>query len=472
MTTKKKLLIIIPIILLLGAAGTGMSYYKSLVGKKDADISTIPTALAKKGDFEILLNEVGTLDALKSQTVVSKTQGKIIKMVPEGSLVKEGDDIVWLDPSDLEKQIKDMENTLKNSQQDLEKTKESQRLQKYQNDMSVEASRLAVENAKLDYSDATIKLAKNQRLYDAQVIPETTLEDAKLRVLSMKASVEKSELSLSQTEETRKSNLISGQIQLAQSEASLKESNRKMEEYKNDIKDTVIKAPGNGIIIYEMMWRGGDRTKLQEGDQIWERMNIAQIPDLSRMINKTMIDEVDISKVKVGQEVRIKLDALSGVQLKGKITKIATLAVDKGAGDAPFWMRKEASGVKAFEVTTEIDPNNFPLRPGMTSKTQILVEKFSNVVYIPREAVIESGSHKYVFVDNKRGGFERKDVKTGKGDSNFVIITSGLQGNEKIYLRDPSKPLKSSEQDARDKKEKESSDSSSPSMPSPAGPVK
>jgi multidrug resistance efflux pump len=472
MTTKKKLLFIIPVLLLLGAAGTGMSYFKLLMGKKDTSISTIPTAWAKKGDFEILLNEVGTLDALKSQTVVSKTQGKIIKMVPEGSLVKAGDDIVWLDPSDLEKQIKDMENTLKNTQQDLEKTKESQRLQKYQNDMNVEAARLALENAKLDYSDATIKLAKNQRLYDAQVIPETTLEDAKLRVLSMKAAVEKAELNLSQVEETRKSNLISGQIQLAQAEASLKEANRKMSEYKEDMKDTVIKAPGNGIIIYEMMWRGGDRTKLQEGDQIWERMNIAQIPDLSRMINKTMIDEVDISKVKIGQETRIKLDAISGVQLKGKITKIATLAVDKGAGDAPFWMRKEASGVKAFEVTAEIDPNNYPLRPGMTSKTQILVEKFSNVVYIPREAVIESGSHKYVFVDNKRGGFERKEVKTGKGDSNFVIITSGLQGNEKIFLRDPSKPLKSSEQDAREKKERESSNSSSPSLPAPSGPVK
>ncbi len=472
MTLKKKILIGIPVLLLLLVIPIGMTYYKNHIKKKNTETTNIPTALAKKGDFEILLSEVGTLDALKSLTVNSKGQGKIIKLIPEASLVKESQEIVWMDPSDLEKQIKEMEDSLKSTQQDLEKTKETQRLQIYQNDMSVAASKLSLENTKLDYSDATIKLAKNQRLFDAQVIPETTLEDAKLRVLSQKASVEKSELSLSQVEETRKSNLISGQIQLAQAEARLKESNRKMQELKDKLKETVITAPGNGIIIYEMMWRGGDRTKIQEGDQVWPRMSIAQLPDLTRMINKIMVDEIDISKIKVGQDVRIKLDALSGVQLKGKITKIATLAVDKGAGDAPFWMRKEASGVKAFEVVAEIDPNDYPLRPGMTSKTQVLIEKFSNVIYIPREAVITSGSHQYVFVANPRGGFERKEVKTGKGDSNYVIITSGLNGNEKVFLRDPSKPLKSSEQDAREKKEKDSNESSAPSLPSPTVPAK
>ena len=468
----KKSYIWIIIIIVVGFSVSGLGYYLKWFEKKDVSAAGIPTTVAKKGDFEILLSEVGKLDALKSQTVTSKTQGKITKMVPEGTFVKESETIVWLDTSELEKQLSDLETAQKNEEQDLLKTEENQRLQKYQNDMSVEGGKISLENAKLDYSDATIKLAKNQRLYDAQVIPETTLEDAKLRVLSQKASVEKSELSLSQIEETRKSNLISAKIQISQAQSQLREAKRKVDEMKQKIKDSVIIAPGNGIIVYEVMWRGTDRTKIQEGDQVWQQMAVAQLPDLSLMINKFMIDEIDISKVKIGQEIRIKLDALPGAVLSGKISRIATLATDKGAGDAPFWMRREASGVKAFEVTADVQANPHPLRPGMTTKSEVIIERFSNVITIPREGVIEKGAKKFVYLDTPRG-LKEQEVKVGKGDSNYVIVESGLSGNEKIFLRNPTKQLKESTQDAKDKKEKgrDKSSPSSPGMPSvPAGP--
>jgi len=462
----KKVLISLLILVVLVATGGAVTYVMKKKAAKDAKYGMIPTALAKKADFDILISEVGKLDALKSQTVTSQISGKITRMVPEGSLVKAGETIIWLDTADTEKLIKDMEESLISVRQDLEKTKESQRLQKYQNDMSIEAVKLSVENAKLNYTDASTKLAKNQRLFDAEVIPESTLEDSKLSLLSARASVEKAELDMAKTLETNKSNLITSQIQWKQSEANLRESERKLKEAKDKLLKSVITAPGNGIIVYEMMWRGGDRTKIQEGDQVWERMSIAQLPDLSVMINKIMIDEIDISKVKVGQEVRVRLDALPGVLIKGKITTIATLATDKGGADVPVWMRKEASGVKAFEVTSQLDPNDNPLRPGMTSKTDVLIESFKNVVTVPREAVFERGTRKVVYVSYLTG-VKEVEVQTGKGDNNFIIITKGLKGNEKILLRDPTKEIKDTQGESSNKKDNEGS--SSPSIPAPAG---
>src|SRR5271157_1945809 len=115
------------LILILLVAGTGMAIYANWFEKKGLDISTIPTTLAKQGEFDIRISEVGKLDAKKSINVTSNTQGKIVKMVPEGTPVKQGEPIVWLDTSDIEKQIKDGETNLKNAEKDNEKNQEDLR---------------------------------------------------------------------------------------------------------------------------------------------------------------------------------------------------------------------------------------------------------------------------------------------------------------------------------------------------------
>ncbi len=450
------------LILILLAAGTGMAIYANWFEKKGLDISTIPTTLAKQGEFDIRISEVGKLDAKKSINVTSNTQGKIVKMVPEGTPVKQGEPIVWLDTSDIEKQIKDGETNLKNAEKDNEKNQEDLRLKKYQNDMTVEGAKSALESAKLDYSDATVKEAKTQRLVDAQIVPESNLDDAKLRVLSTKTGVEKAQLSLEEAEETRKSNLISSEIQLVQSKAAVDENKRKLDELKGQLKDAVINAPGDGILIYADTYRPTGATKLQEGDQVWQRMNVAQLPDLTQMITKVMVDEIDISRIKMGQDVIVKVDAMPEITLHGKISQIATLAVDKGAGDAPWWMRKEASGVKVFEVTADIDANSYPLKPGMTTKTDVIVERFPSVIYLSREAVFDHGEKKVVYLVGKQTARE-KEVKLGKGDGNFVIVENGLKNGDKVCLRDPTKQIKDT---STEDKETGKQEKTQPAVPS------
>ena len=93
----------------------GMGFYYNWFGKKNIDVSNIANTQAKKGDFAITVSEVGKLYSKFSVYVNSKTSGKIVKLVPEGSQVKKDEPLVWLDTSDLQKQIKDGENALKTS---------------------------------------------------------------------------------------------------------------------------------------------------------------------------------------------------------------------------------------------------------------------------------------------------------------------------------------------------------------------
>ena len=344
---KKKIIIVVTILVLISIVG-GLIYYFGF--RREKGITDIATAVAKRGEFLVVVSEIGKLDAAKSVNVSSNTQGKIVKMVLEGAVVKKGDPVVWLDASDIEKQIKDSEASLKSEEANDQKTEENERLSIYSNDMSVKSAKSQLANAQAELDAERTKLARTQRLFDAQLTPETSLEEAKLTVLGAELGVENAEISLAKAEETRKSGEVSSKLDLQQSKAGVSEAKRKLDQLKDQLKDAVLPAPSDGIVVYSATWRGGTFGKVQEGDQVWPRMNLMTIPDLNKMISIVQVDEVDISRVKTEQEVIIRVDALPDLVLHGTVSRIATLAVDKGAGDAPAWMQKEASGVKAFDV--------------------------------------------------------------------------------------------------------------------------
>lgn len=389
-----------------------------------------------------MVREIGKLDAAKSVNVNPRTQGKIVKMVTEGSTVKKDDPVVWLDATDIEKQIKDYEANLSSTESDDQKTVENARLQTYTNEMSVKSAQSQLANAQAELDAEKTKLARTQRLYDAQLTPETSLEEEKLAVLGAELNLQNAEIALAKAQETQKSAGISSNINLQQSKANVREAKRKLDQLNDQLKDTILTSPSDGIVVYGVTWRGGTFGKVQEGDSIWPRMTIMTIPDLSNMISIEQIDEVDISRVAVGQEAIIRVDALPDVTLHGTVLRIATLAVDKGSGDAPLWMQKEVSGVKAFEVVVQVEPSNisYELRPGMTTKVDIVINRFKDVVTVPSESVFDYKDKKVVYTLGSKIPV-RHEVVLGKSDGNNVIIEKGLNGGERVCLRDPTKEL-------------------------------
>jgi multidrug resistance efflux pump len=410
--------------------------------KREKGITDIASTVAKKGGFLIVVSEVGKLDAAKSVNVSSNTQGKIVKMVTEGTVVKKGDPIVWLDATDIEKQIKDSEANLKSAEADDQKTVENERLEAYSNDMSIKSAKSQLANAQAELDAERTKLARTQRLFEAQLTPETSLEEQKLAVLGAELNLQNAEIALEKAQETKKSGEISSKLDLQKSKANVGESKRRLDQLRDQLKDATLTAPSDGIVVYSQTWRGGSFGKVQEGDQVWPRMTIMTIPDLSKMISIAQVDEVDISRVQVGQEVIIRVDALPDVTLHGTISRIATLAVDKGSGDAPLWMQKEVSGVKAFEIVAAVEPSSstYELRPGMTVKVDMVINRFENVVTVPLESVFEYKDKKVVYTLGSKIPL-RQEVVLGKNDGNQVIIEQGLKGGEKVCLRDPTKEL-------------------------------
>src|SRR5690606_12070834 len=103
---------------------------------------------------------------------------------------------------------------------------------------------------------------------------------------------------------------------------------------------------------------------------------VATLPDLSKMLSKTYVNEVDIRKVKPGQEVEIGFDAFPDKKLKGKVAKVANVGEQRPNSDA-----------KVFEVEIEVFGTDPLLKPGMTTSNKIITKTIENALYIPLECL-------------------------------------------------------------------------------------
>ncbi len=206
-------------------------------------------------------------------------------------------------------------------------------------------------------------------------------------------------------------------IAVQQAQVSLKNAEAGLEHYN-------ITAPISGTVVTREV-KAGDSLGSGSGTS-----SMAVIYDLSALIFTIPLDELDVSKVAVGQPVEVRVDALEGRAFQGTVTRISMAgSTDKGK--------------TAYPVTVKIDAPPRELLPGMNVNASIVVAKADDVLTVPITAV-QFGD--VVFVRNKAGesapredmgapeGFHSVNVETGISDGTNVEIKSGLQEGDEVHL--------------------------------------
>lgn len=199
---------------------------------------------------------------------------------------------------------------------------------------------------------------------------------------------------------------------------SVKDAQLSLENQYETLEDYTIKSPIKGTVI---------EKKKKAGDTIDSNAELCTIYDLSYLKMTMNIDELDISKVKVGQEVTVTADAVQGQTFKGKVTKINM------AGTT-------TNGVTTYPVEVQIEDTE-GLLPGMNVSTEIIVNQVEDVVAIPVGAVVR-GDKVLVKTGNTStddptvpAGYEYVNVETGISNDQYVEIKSGInEGDEIAYI--------------------------------------
>lgn len=192
--------------------------------------------------------------------------------------------------------------------------------------------------------------------------------------------------------------------------------------------ETIVRSPAAGIVL-ERLVNPGDSvvplTSYQAGTKL------ATIADMSDLIFKGTVDEIDVGKLKTGLPVRLKIGALPDKVVTGHLSRIAPQA-------------KEKDNAKLFEVEIELDPHDgVLLRAGYSANADVVIREKKNILLVPERLVKfeDDGARTFVEVPGDGPEAEPREipVQTGLSDGLNIEVTSGLKEGEKVVQRPPRK---------------------------------
>jgi hypothetical protein len=364
----------------------------------------------QRGPFEIIVATTGELKA-QSMERIDGPEGlrarsirlqdiKIQDLVPEGTVVKKGDYVATLDRAAAATRQKDLEDEVEKVRAQLERTL-------LDTSLNLRGIRNNLANLKFDMEEKQIAL--EQSIYE----PPATQRQAKNNLDRAERAFQQELQNYTLKEAQAEGQIKDVRINLYQKERELKELLSVLDQF-------IIRAPKDGMVIYYREW-GGEKRKVGSSISPWDP-TIATLPDLSVMESKTYVNEIDISKIKKGQKVRVGVDAFPEKQYSGVITEVSNVGEQLKNADA-----------KVFEVIVRVHESDPILRPSMTTSNKIITAAFDNVIYVPLEALFGADTLMYVYRTNG----VKQIVVPGEMNDNFRIIEQGLEEGDEIYLSLP-----------------------------------
>ncbi len=365
----------------------------------------------EQGDFEITIKTTGELQAENSEEIKGPMLRKIgihrvqiSDLVPEGQLVDSGDFVAELDRSEIERKYDEVGEQLQKVESQYEQT---------QLDTALELRQLRDNLINLRYSMEESQIALDESKYESPA----TIRQATINLEKAERSYKQSVESYALKVEQKKATMLEVTINLSQQRRKLKD----IEEFQDQF---TIYAPKSGMVIYRREW-GGQKRKVGSEVSAWDP-TVATLPDMSSMISRTYVNEIDISKIQVDQLVEVEIDAFAGKTYDAIVTEVANVGEDLPGSDA-----------KVFEVMIKILATDSILRPNMTSSNTIKVAAYTDMLSVPLEAIHNNDSLTFVYKD-KSFGRVKQIVEVGEVNENAIIIADGLQKGEQVYLSIPS----------------------------------
>ncbi|MCA8985450.1 MAG: efflux RND transporter periplasmic adaptor subunit [Planctomycetaceae bacterium] len=451
--------------------------------------STLPANLVLKtvnrGRFRITVNEKGYLRSQRNETLTSQVPGSttIIKIVPEGTHVKEGDIVCELDSSSYEENARQQEINLTKAEANFSAAKENLEIQKNQNDSDIAIAQLKYELAKLDlqkYKEGELpqqldsilgqirlkeeQLARKRESYEftkrmakkgyrslsdleaerisvTQSEIELKVEQDKLRVLEnftskrdialLESDAVELEREKERTDRKTSAALSKAQAEFESARLTLHVEREKYQEWLRRIENCTLRAAQSGEVVYanenSSSRRGSSEPEIFEGATVRERQAIIHIPDNELMMIDAKIHESMISRVKQGQTVFVRLDAQPGEVFNGVVSEISSVPL---SGSWPNY------DVKEYQVAINLidGPEKISkLRAGNSADFEIVVNDRDDVLLTPVQSVVQVGRQFYVWIVQGQR-VARRQVTIGLSNETDIEILDGLDVGELVVM--------------------------------------
>ena len=390
-----------------------------LFGETD-DASTALIVNPQQGPFQVSVTATGELQAKNSVKIYGPTRARqaqiyemsILQLIPEGTVVEKGAFVGELDKSELNSKIQTAQIDLQKAQSQYTQTSL---------DTALTLTQARDDLVNLEYAMEEAELRKEQAQYE----PPSVKRQEEI-------NYEKSERAFKQASKNYFTKVEQAIAQMQEVNAELSKAQKEYDEFVTLSRDFTILAPEKGMLIYKRDWRG---NKVTVGGKVsaWDPV-VATLPDLSVMESITYVNEVDIQKVKEGQDVLLGLDANADKQLTGTVTSVANIGEQRPNSDA-----------KVFQVSIQINESDSTLRPAMTTSNTIVISDIEEALYVPLECIHTADSVNFVYLKDGNS-IVKQEVLLGLLNENEAIIEAGLDTEQLIYMsipdEEPDAPIK------------------------------
>jgi HlyD family secretion protein len=461
------------------------------------------TAEVKRGQLTISVKANGEIQSSNPNKVVPaiKRNAKIKFLIPEGTRVKKGELVAKLNTEDLERRILDLENKVLEQKSKLNTAQTALEIQMLDNssnlakaeqeliEKEMELEKFYMGSASIDQYKADAKkenaeaeLLRKYKVYDQYLklkkkgyASDSEVDEKKLDYSKTYAEFETSRLELNQLEEydywinetkkkgemdkartelektrkANKTNLESKQQEVTTAKRALEATEKDLKNAKDELEAHEVKAPFDSVVMYGDANFWWSRRDIQVGKDANPGQVLVSLPDMNSLQAAVNVAEIDVHKVKIGQDAMITVEAAGGKIVHGKVLTVSEVA-NAGQG----WL---SSDTKEFKVEISLD-NITALKPGISCQAEITIDKTDSVLILPVQAVFrdtdrnvvnpeEEGRKKsdvltwmtsgYVVYPEKGG---RREVNIGRSSLREVEITGDIKPGTKVLLMPPEGP--------------------------------
>jgi HlyD family secretion protein len=372
--------------------------------------SDVQLADVRRDDLVLGVEVTGELaavdsTALKPPPLPSVWNFKIASLATEGDEVKVGQPVIAFDASDQIRSLEQMQSEADAAQKKLDKKRDDAALARRDDELKVATAEATYRKAQLEATGSP-DLVANINLETLKLDEDTArlaLEGAKNHAAESKRSDEQ---------------------EIAKLTEKAAYAKKRVAELQQDIAAMQVFAPRAGTIVLPMNWQG---EKHKVGDGVWKMEEIMKIVGLGQMVGEGVVDEVDLSRVRSGQSVALRLDALPDVELSGTVTDLARNIEPKSAAD-PSKIEKLKIAIAATKV---------PLRPGMRFRGNVEIERIKNAVIVPVDCVFVKPDGAVAY--RKHGtSYERVKLELGKRSASAIEVIKGLEPGDQVARTEPA----------------------------------
>lgn len=334
---------------------------------------TVQLTSVSRASLQAYVEVVGSLVGAQTVDVVPRAQGRLQTMaVRIGDAVGKGQVLAKVEDQELREQLR-------------------------QADASFEVARATIRQRQADLSFAKTNLDRNKSLFDRQLLPRQSLDDAEARYQASQA-----------------------QLDLAQ--AQLQQASSRREELRINLGNTTVLSPVTGFVAKRLV---------DPGAFVTQNVTLLSVVDISTVRLVVNLVERDLRKVSVGAAGSVTVDAYPGEQFTGRVARVAPVL---------------DPATRTAEMEIEIPNGRARLKPGMYARVRLISDNKDDALVVPKSAVIDSQGRKGVYLV-KNGQAVLRYVTLGLEEPERIEVTDGLaEGDEVVStgatsLRDGAKVL-------------------------------